>query len=137
MQHDGDFLSWQGKRWNHDVKCRLDMALSNNSWAELYPSGRCEYLRFESSDHRPLITYFEPLRKKKKGIFRYDCRLNKNPEVSKLVKEVWSESAHLKVKIKVDRCRTAIITCSKKQREAINKQTPKVLNRERNGIDSS
>lgn len=105
----------------HNVKCRLDRALSNSSWSELYPSGRCEYLRFESSDHRPLITYFEPLRRKKKGIFRYDRRLNKNPEVSKLIHDVWFQSTHLKVKQKIDNCRTAIIKWSKKQRELNNK----------------
>lgn len=32
------------------------------------------------------------------------------------------DNAHLKVKQKIDSCRTAIITWSKKQREVINKQ---------------
>lgn len=99
---------------------RLDRALSNSSWAELYPSGRYEYLRFKSSDHRPLVTFFEPLRKKKKGIFRYDRRLNKNLEVAKIVEDVWVQNTHLKLKQKIDSCRTTIISWSKHQRE-INK----------------
>lgn len=109
LQHSGECLSWKGTRWTHEVKCRLDRALANSSWSELYPSGRCEYLRFEISDHRPLVTYFEPLRKKKRGIFRYDRRLNKNPEVAKLVKDVWLQSTHQKVKQKIGSCKTAII----------------------------
>lgn len=120
LQHSGECLSWKGKRWSHDVKCRLDRALSNSAWAEDYPSGRCEYLRFDSSDHKPIITYFEPLRKKKRGIFRYDRRLSKNPEVAKMVKETWNINPQLKVKQKIDSCRTAIITWSKKQRETNN-----------------
>lgn len=98
LQHSGNFLSWRGKRWDHNFKCRLDRALSNSSWAELYPSGHCEYLRFESSDHRPIVTYFEPLRKKKKGIFRYDRTLSTNPEVKKLVEDIWAEEIQLRVK---------------------------------------
>ncbi|CAF2087423.1 unnamed protein product, partial [Brassica napus] len=42
------------------------------------------YLRFDSSDHRPIITFFEPLRRKKRGTFRYNRSLNKNPQVVKL-----------------------------------------------------
>lgn len=121
LQHCGECLSWKGKRstneGNQEIKCRLDRAVSNSAWAELYPSGRCEYLRFEGSDHRPLITFFEPTRRKKKGIFRYDRRLNNNLEVAKLVKDVWMQHAHQQVKQKIDSCRTAIIAWSKKQRE--------------------
>ena len=115
LQHEGDPLSWKGKRGTQTVRCRLDRALSNSTWAEEYPSGRCEYLRFEGSDHRPLVTYFDPLRRKKKSIFRYDRRLNQNEEVSKLVEDKWTEEVHLQVKLKIDKCRTAIILWSKKQ----------------------
>ena len=61
LQHCGECLSWQGVRETHDIKCRLDRSLVNSSWSELYPSGRCEYLRFDSSDHRPIITLFESI----------------------------------------------------------------------------
>lgn len=108
LQHSGNCLSWRGKRRDHDVKCRLDRALSNGSWAKLYPSRRCQYLPFESSNHRPLVTYFEPLRKKKKRIFRYDRSLSKNPEVLKLIEDTWSEEAQLRMKQKVDKCRTVL-----------------------------
>lgn len=117
LQHSGEFLSWKGIRGTHEVKCRLDRSLANNTWSESYPSGRCEYLRFDSSDHRPLVTLFDPLRKKKKGIFIYDRRLNKDMEVGKLVKDTWLKNTQLKVKQKIDNCRTAIINWSKKQKE--------------------
>lgn len=117
LQHTGECLSWKGTRWTHEVKCRLDKSLANSSWSETYPSGRCEYLRFDSSDHRPLITFFDPLRQKKRGIFRYDRRLSKNTEVGKIVKDTWLINTQLKVKQKIDKCRTAIIAWSKKQRE--------------------
>lgn len=62
LQHCGECLSWQGVRETHDIKCRLDRSLVNSSWSELYPSGRCEYLRFDSSDHRPIITLLSAYR---------------------------------------------------------------------------
>ena len=78
LRHSGNFLSWRGRRTDHLVLCRLDRAMSNSAWAEAYPSGRSEYLRFEGSDHRPVITHFDLKKKKKQGIFRYDRRLKEN-----------------------------------------------------------
>ena len=109
LQHTGNCLSWRGKRKTHDVKYKLDRSLSNSSWAELYPSGRCEYMHFEASDHRPLITYFEPTRRKSKGIFRYDRRLSKNANALQLFEDTWNADEQLRVKQKIDRCRTALI----------------------------
>lgn len=68
LQHSGNCLSWRGKRKGHNVIFRLDRSFSNSSWTELYPSERCEYLCFESYDHRPLETFSEPLRKEKRNL---------------------------------------------------------------------
>lgn len=59
LRYSGNFLSWRGKRHDHLVYCRLDRSMSNTEWALTYPSGRSEYLPFEGSDHRPLITFFD------------------------------------------------------------------------------
>ena len=56
LQHTGDPLSWMGKRGNDVVRCRLDRAVANTRWAECFPSARCQYLGFEGSDHKPLIS---------------------------------------------------------------------------------
>lgn len=87
LKHTGNFLSWRGKRHTHMVRCRLDRAMANSEWSIAYPSGRSEYLRFEGSDHRPLVTSFDPLKKIRKGRFRYDRRLRENPEVHSLIRE--------------------------------------------------
>lgn len=50
------------------VRCRLDRAVANSYWAELYPTARSQYLEYEGSDHKPLISFFEP-DSKKKGCF--------------------------------------------------------------------
>ncbi|CAL9237558.1 unnamed protein product, partial [Arabidopsis halleri] len=49
------------------------------------PSGRCKYLRFEGSDHRPLVTYFDPTKVKPKGVFRFDRQLRDKEEIRSLI----------------------------------------------------
>lgn len=36
LHHKGDPLSWRGQRGTHLVRCRLDRAVANSSWAENY-----------------------------------------------------------------------------------------------------
>lgn len=108
LRHSGNPLSWRGKRHNHLVHCRLDRSISNSLWAEMFPSGRCSYLKFEGSDHRPLISYFEPPAKKKRGIFRYDRRMSNNEEITKLVSDIWAGTTRDTVEQKICACRKAI-----------------------------
>ncbi|CAL9224796.1 unnamed protein product [Arabidopsis halleri] len=117
LRHSRNFLSWRDKRHDHLVHCRLDRAMSNGAWAEAYPSGRCEYLRFEGSDHRPLITHFDLSKKKKRGIFRYDRRLKENEEIKTLIKEVWDFDEHETVEEKSSRCRRMIISWTRSKHQ--------------------
>ena len=87
--------------------------MSNSAWADEYPSGRCEYLRFEGSDHRPLITHIDLKQKKKKGIFRYDRRLKENEEVKQLILQAWQFDDQETLEEKINRCRANIIRWSK------------------------
>ena len=52
-------LSWCGVRYNYLIHSRLDRAMANCSWSEMFPAAHCKYLRFEGSDHIPLITYYD------------------------------------------------------------------------------
>lgn len=78
LQFSGNSLSWRGTRYSHFIQSRLDRAMANLDWIELFPAARSEYLRFEGSDHRPFLTHFDQHLKKKKGMFRYDRRLVRN-----------------------------------------------------------
>lgn len=113
LRYSSNFLSWRGQRNDHLV--RLDRAMSNSTWAEEYPTGRIEYLKFEGSDHRPIITIFDPLRMRKKGLFRYDRRLRTNEEVQRLVFKAWNTRAMDTIEKKVTRCRSAIIKWNKEK----------------------
>lgn len=115
LQHSGDFLSWRGKRWDYLVRCRLDRAVANSDWAELFPTTRSQYLAYEGSDHRPLISYFEPEKKKRPGLFRYDRPLKDNPEVKELVHQALQRGANQTVNDRIVEVRSALIEWSKQQ----------------------
>lgn len=89
LKHSGNFLSWRGQRGSHLVHCRLDRAVSNTDWSELFPSCRCQYLLFEGSDHRHLLSFLDPTKKKGNHIFRYDRRMKDNEEVKLLISNIW------------------------------------------------
>lgn len=77
LQYSGNFLSWRGVRYKYQVLCRLDRAMANSSWAETFPNARSEYLKFEGSDHRPLVSHFSYSNQRRKGLFRFDRNLKK------------------------------------------------------------
>lgn len=101
-------MSWRGKRHTHLVLCRLDRALSNSEWTDLFPACRSQYLKFEGSDHRPLLSFLDTSKKKGAKIFRFDRRLNDNLEIKQLVSAVWQGSPNLSVEVRLSLCRQAI-----------------------------
>lgn len=66
LQHSGNSLSWRGIRYSHFIQSCLDRPMANVEWSEMFPTGRCEYHRFEGSDHRPVLTLFDSNLLKKK-----------------------------------------------------------------------
>ncbi|KAG2290075.1 hypothetical protein Bca52824_049679 [Brassica carinata] len=113
IKHYGNFLSWRGKRNTHMVQCRLDRAISNSDWMEVFPSCRSQYLKYEASDHRPLLTFLDTRRKKGLKIFRFDRRLKDHIEVKLIIREVWERTTHLDVGGRLACCRRAICEWSK------------------------
>lgn len=71
--------------------------MSNPEWTELFPSCRRQYLKYEGSDHRPIISYLDTTRKKSHNLFRYDRRLKDHKEIKDLVAEIWFNCDYLGV----------------------------------------
>lgn len=117
LKHSGEQLSWRGTRYTHIICSRLDRLMSNCSQSEAYPLGRCCYLRFEGSDHSPLITYFNSNRHKHKGMFRFNRALTEKDEVRQLGDEAWNASPLDFVIAKLNACRRRIIKWTKEQNE--------------------
>lgn len=113
LKHSGSFLSWRGQRYTHLVQCRLDRSISNSEWIELFPSCRSNYLKYEGSDHRPLISYLDATRRKGNKLFRYDRRLKENADVKQLINDVWLGAHNLQVEERLNLCRRAICRWSR------------------------
>ncbi|KAF8086725.1 hypothetical protein N665_0614s0009 [Sinapis alba] len=115
LKHTGISLSWRGRRRTHLVYCRLDRVLVNPAWSDRFPTGRCHYLNFDTSDHRPVITVFDSSNRRRNRLFRYDRRLKDNEEVKKLIAEVWNANPDLSLDGRLSHCRQAISKWAKKQ----------------------
>ena len=120
IRHSGEELSWRGTRYTHYIRARLDRVMGNCSWSEAFPMGRCCYLRFEGSDHRPMITYFNADRPKKAGLFRFNRTLVGNEEVSQLIESTWNHSPIDSVIKKLNACRRSIIQWTNEQQNQSN-----------------
>lgn len=79
----------------------------------MFPSCRSQYLKFEGSDHRPLLSFLDTSKKKSQKIFRFDRRLNENVEVKNIVKEIWENTHYLSVEDRLSQCRHAICKWAK------------------------
>lgn len=120
LKHSGNHLSWRGTRFTHFIRSKLDRAMANCSWAERFRMGRCSYLRFEGSDHRPLVTYFNSTGPKKRGLFRFNRSLTDNEEITSLVDASWNSSPLASVIAKLNACRRNIIQWTKDRNEKAN-----------------
>lgn len=121
LQHSGNHLSWRGTRYNYFIQYRLDRAMANCSWLEKFQARRCEYLRFEASDHRPVVCHFDVQRRRKKGMFRFDRRLKEKLEIRQLVDEQWNRDPSDSVLAKIGMIRAVIMRWTK---EKNSKQQP-------------
>ncbi|KAG2303409.1 hypothetical protein Bca52824_032060 [Brassica carinata] len=125
LKHSGNHLSWRGSRHTHFIRSRLDRAMSNCGWAEAFPLGRSKYLRFEGSDHRPLLTFFNNDRSKGRGVFRFNRTLTENEEVTDLIDATWNHDPLESVIAKLNSCRKGIIqwTRERNQKSSIHNKT--------------
>lgn len=76
--------------------------------------------QFEGSDHRPLLSFFNSDRPKKKGMFRFNRSLKEKEEVTRIIDEAWHHSPLASVIQKLNECRRGIIKWAKEQQEQSN-----------------
>lgn len=89
--------------------------MANSSWAENYPTARCQYLEYEGSDHKPLMSFLDPTIMKRKGLFCYDRRLNSNDEAKQVIWDSWAHASDALVMERLASTRQAISEWNKSQ----------------------
>lgn len=113
----GDRFSWTGKRHTHDVWCCLDRAMANSEWMAKFPSAQTEFLPFEGSDHRPLVTSISPTITQRKGCFRYDKRLIDRDGFRERVIHSWNSGGpNTPLTTRIQTCRKAMATWKRRNK---------------------
>lgn len=115
LKHSGISLSWRGRCRTHLVYCRLDRTLVNPAWSDSLPTGICQYLSFEGSDHRPIITVFDSAKRRRHRLFKYDRRLRDNADLKELIDGVWNTNTNAPIDTRLAMCRRAISTWTREQ----------------------
>lgn len=95
--------------------------------------GRSCYLRFEGSDHRPLITYFNSTGPRKRGVFRFNRSLTENEEITDLIDTTWNQTPLSSVIEKLNACWRKIIQWTKDR----NRKANQVINDSKIALDSA
>ncbi|WZZ38588.1 hypothetical protein YC2023_034847 [Brassica napus] len=120
LKHSGEQLSWRGSRYTHFIRSRLDRAMGNCAWSETFPMGRCRYLQFEGSDNRPLISYFNTEKAKRKGLFRFNKALTEEDEIAEVIDTAWNLSPLGTVIQKLNNVHRSIIQWAKEKQTQSN-----------------
>uniref|UniRef100_A0A803QNQ9 Reverse transcriptase domain-containing protein n=1 Tax=Cannabis sativa TaxID=3483 RepID=A0A803QNQ9_CANSA len=87
-------LPFSGSRftWKHGTTLeRLDWAIINQKWADLYPTASLQHLGFFGSDHRAIKVMLDgnPVTFARNSTFRFDNHWLLEPDFPKLLRESW------------------------------------------------
>lgn len=72
---------------------------------------------FEGSDHRPLVTFLDTSKKKRRRLFRYDRSIKDLPEAKGIIEEAWRKEVLEQVEDKIKHCRNELIRWFKLKKE--------------------
>lgn len=108
----GGFYTWNGNRPKYNIRTRIDRAMANCEWLDLYPTAHVKLLPWIGSDHKPLLIDTESIKCNRKKQFRYDNRWRFEPEVRRIIQEVWQNDCanlppHLFYRV-LENCRKAL-----------------------------
>uniref|UniRef100_A0A803QDA7 Reverse transcriptase domain-containing protein n=1 Tax=Cannabis sativa TaxID=3483 RepID=A0A803QDA7_CANSA len=92
-------LVFSGSRftWKHGTTLdRLDWAIVNQKWADLFPMASLQHLGFFGSDHRALKVLLEgnPVMFARNPTFRFDNHWLLEPDFPKLLRDSWSTDSN-------------------------------------------
>ncbi|XP_010495283.1 PREDICTED: uncharacterized protein LOC104772354 [Camelina sativa] len=115
----GDSLSWRGWRDKKPIRCRLDRALANEEWHDMFSNSFTEYLPMIASDHKPVLASLDDKVRRGKSVFRFDRRWLEKDGLFGAIASGWgaeSGAAMSTVADKIITCRAAISRWRKEQK---------------------
>ncbi|XP_019085378.1 PREDICTED: uncharacterized protein LOC109126331 [Camelina sativa] len=111
----GDCPSWRGWRDKKPIRCRLDRALGNEDWHDLFPDTVTEYLPMIASDHKPLVVSIGAKRPRGRRSFMFDRRWVGKPGLMDVISSGWSDKPDQDFSGKIINCRREISRWGKSQ----------------------
>ncbi|KAH0990014.1 hypothetical protein GBA52_001497 [Prunus armeniaca] len=99
------------------IQERLDRALVNTNWMEVWPNSRVVHMPRVGSDHCPLILECVPPSNRARRLFKFELAWAENPECVEIVNRGWREgrgrSLAIKWRSSLNSCRRHLIAWSK------------------------
>ncbi|GAU20296.1 hypothetical protein TSUD_337770 [Trifolium subterraneum] len=115
---EGHQFTWIKSRGTpHVIEERLDRAMANTSWLQLFPQVRLTNLLAAYSDHSPILLQCKPIiRTHINHSFRFENSWLKEPDLEDVVVEGWGGRENLEVIDRVTRCANNLQRWGKKKR---------------------
>lgn len=82
------------KKW---IQCCLDRIFGNKAWSELFSDTNQTFLEKRGSDNRPVWLRLYASREPLKGLFRFDKRFFRQPDVIKEIEKAWIEETGMEM----------------------------------------
>lgn len=91
MDFRGTFFSWLNRRPEDPILRKLDRALCNDKWREVYPVAVTVFEAPGDSDHSPAIVSFSTLPEVRKCSFKYFSFISTHPRYLEEMVSTWQE----------------------------------------------
>jgi ribonuclease HI/exonuclease III len=119
------FTWWNMQEGDNFIKERLDRALANYKWMDLFPFRTVEVLAPRSSDHAPVLISFkqqESFSRQRRCPFRYEAAWKKSEDQKVIIRKVWRVKKRQgdgwrSITEKLDESKKAILTWKRANRK--------------------
>lgn len=115
----GGKFTWIGKRSKYSIMSRIDRAVANSDWLEMYPTATVTLFPWIGSDHRPLLLSTNATKWKKVNLFRYDTRWRLLPDFNQVIEQAWNQGCanvtYGDIHAIINKCCRALSNCKSKK----------------------
>ncbi|GAU37478.1 hypothetical protein TSUD_207140 [Trifolium subterraneum] len=124
------------------VEEKLDRALSNNDWNQIFPNARLQCLTATSSDHYPLLLLCDPVSTTpyNNKPFKFENAWLVDPDCDQFVKNSWQALSSHGITNKLEGCASDLLQWSKEKFQSLRKDIDKYhkkLEQLRDHVDNS